>query len=697
MAAAPSLPHRLDRTVLARGLRIVVVGTILGAVYVTTLLPGVGYHGDTAKFQFVGRILGTPHSTGYPAYTMLNYLFVRACPFGDLAYKANLLSALLAVAGVILLVELLVTLDVAPFLAAVAGLTFGLTPTLWSQAVVAEVYTLNLLFVAIVLLLMVLWYRLREERYLLAGCGVFALSLGNHLTMITFLPAILWLVLATDRRILLRRRTLLLVGAAVLVGASQYAYLFWRTGASGVGYLESRARTLADLWWIVRGGEFAERQFAFGPAELVVVRVPIFVRLLVEQYGAAIGLVLLGVAILRDRKLNVFFLLSAAGNVFYGLNYNIPDIFVYFIPTYFVAAVYLGTGLDRLGEASERWVAAGRGMASTFRRVPEEAGRSLLLMSPVALLLPTGASAPVFLLLVPPVSALVALGMARAPLVLLPVLLLVTNFGPIDQSDNTAGAKQAEAVLDTVGDDAVIVASPYDYEFYQYLLYYLKGEGRERGVNKNLYLVGDYCPEDVAAYLCDDRSFVTPRDGEGFENALDAVRVPTGLPVYRVDHWGVAQLEFCRTPDRHCAFVLPPNRYWTDLAGTETEGWYWSEAAGDERWRWSAGQGPIRIFTRRDARLVLRAEVASVRLPQRLNVRVDGEWRSSVVVTSGWGQPIAPITLDLAPGEHVVELVGEAPADLVPARSPDARPLAFALINLVVQPEDEGETCEPWS
>ena len=53
---------------------------ILGGVYFATLLPGVGYSGDTSKFQFLGKILGIPHPTGYPLYLVLNNLFVTLFP-----------------------------------------------------------------------------------------------------------------------------------------------------------------------------------------------------------------------------------------------------------------------------------------------------------------------------------------------------------------------------------------------------------------------------------------------------------------------------------------------------------------------------------------------------------------------------------------------------------------------------------------
>src|SRR5262245_39322630 len=135
---------------------------LLLAVYAATLLPGVGYHPDTARFQFVPRVLGIPHQTGFPTYLVLNRLFVALLPLGSVAWRANLLSAVFpALAGVVLLRLVLEIGDrgvrAAPAFA--AALAFGLTRTLWSQSVVAEVYTLNLLFTALVLLFFLRWAR----------------------------------------------------------------------------------------------------------------------------------------------------------------------------------------------------------------------------------------------------------------------------------------------------------------------------------------------------------------------------------------------------------------------------------------------------------------------------------------------------------------------------------------------------------
>jgi len=81
------------------------------AVYARTALRGPGL-GDTAKFQFVGHILGVPHATGYPLYILMSHV-ASEVPLGTLATRASLLSAVCAPVAVGLVFAILRTLHVA--------------------------------------------------------------------------------------------------------------------------------------------------------------------------------------------------------------------------------------------------------------------------------------------------------------------------------------------------------------------------------------------------------------------------------------------------------------------------------------------------------------------------------------------------------------------------------------------------------
>ncbi len=96
---------------------VVFVAAILGVIYIRTLSPVIGPFGDMAKFAFLGKILGTPHTSGYPTYMVLNHIFVTTFPKGTLAWKANLLSAIFSAATACFLYGTLISLQVRKIIA----------------------------------------------------------------------------------------------------------------------------------------------------------------------------------------------------------------------------------------------------------------------------------------------------------------------------------------------------------------------------------------------------------------------------------------------------------------------------------------------------------------------------------------------------------------------------------------------------
>ncbi len=399
-------------------LAILSLTVILGWVYTSTLLPGVGFSGDTAKFQFLGKILGIPHPTGYPLYLVLNNLFVNVFPFGSVAYKANLLSAVFAIGGCIVLFKLLEYLGLKPLFALPVALSLGLSRILWSQAVVAEVYTLHLLLMTSVIYALIRWHS-GEERAFYVATGLYALSFGNHLTSITLLPAFVYMTLATNPKVFIQPRKVLWVVGVVVLGALQYSYLFWRYFNPDVYYAEVFDGT--NLITYVTGGDFKNVMFTYTWQQLLTERLPFVLTLLSRSlplWGlAAVGAV---VGLKRHKHVTLGVLIYLFSHTFYAMNYDIPDIAVYFIPSTLALALLGGIALLAL-------------------QVSWEERRSV----------------------------------AAAPL-LIPLVFLLLNYRSVDMSQQTADQRGVEAVLSTVQERAVILTPSYNT--YEYFLYYLLAE-----------------------------------------------------------------------------------------------------------------------------------------------------------------------------------------------------------------------------
>ena len=332
-----------------------VMAATLG-VYAATLAPGLTWanHGtDGGDLITAAATLGVPHPSGYPTYVLLARLFL-ALPFGSPAWRANLLSAVCA-AGAAALVTLLVEQgSAAPrrFALAgglVAGLAFGLSPVLWSQAVIAEVYALHVLLIGLILYTCPLGGPLPPpgRRDLLAG-GVFGLALGNHLTTLLLLPAWLagplWGAPARRPRDVAGRLALRLAGLAA--GLCVYVYLpLAATQHPPVDW--GRPVDWAGFWWTVSGAPY--RALAFGlPSRLVLNRVEGWASLIVAQFGlvgmigACYGLFFGQGAGARVKRLTGW---QALVFSIFAIGYNTPNSYAYLLPAFLALAVWLGLGL----------------------------------------------------------------------------------------------------------------------------------------------------------------------------------------------------------------------------------------------------------------------------------------------------------------------------------------------------------------
>jgi hypothetical protein len=122
---------------------ILVLGLFLAflAIYIRTAAPSV-LSGDSAEFQMAAPLLGVPHPTTYPLYTLLGKLATLLIPFGDMAYRVTLVSAGAAAGAVAIFFLLARRVTGSTPAALVAALALGVTPGLWNAATLAEVYAL---------------------------------------------------------------------------------------------------------------------------------------------------------------------------------------------------------------------------------------------------------------------------------------------------------------------------------------------------------------------------------------------------------------------------------------------------------------------------------------------------------------------------------------------------------------------------
>jgi 4-amino-4-deoxy-L-arabinose transferase-like glycosyltransferase len=333
-------------------------------VYLLTACSTV-YNLDSAEFSAAAHVLGIVRATGYPLYLLLGKAFTLLMPMGDVAFRLNVMSALCAAGTIALIYRILWSLTRQRVAALSASFLFAFSYYFWTQAVVAEVYTLHTLLMASLLLLLLRWEATRSDGLLVAFGLLYGLSFGNHMSTILLAPGFALFLFAVDGRALLRPRHLLLLLLPFLAGLGVYLYLPVRYQAQPafnyVGRYDAQGnfialdlRQPANLWWLVSGKAFRGLMFDYTPAELVKEVGQAAYRLWGNYLG--IGLVpgLMGGWVQMRKKPRHFALFGVlfAANLVFFINYRVVDKAVMFVPAYLVWAVWIGEGFNWL----VRWV-----------------------------------------------------------------------------------------------------------------------------------------------------------------------------------------------------------------------------------------------------------------------------------------------------------------------------------------------------
>jgi Protein O-mannosyl-transferase TMEM260-like len=346
-------------------------GLVALGVYLRTLAPGLVGVLDAPMFQFVGRVLGVAHNPGYPLYVLLTFAF-SYLPIGSLAYRINLFSALLGAIAVALTFLLARQLECGRLVALSAALGLAFGQVFWSQAVIAEVYTLHAAIVAGVLLLLIVWARTGRAACYYASVALFAAGLGNHTTLVGFAPGAALFVLLTNPAFALRWRTLVATVVILALGILQYGFVLIRS-LDPTAYVESRATTVAELLDVMLGGQFRDRLFAFGWHAVVFDRLPfLFERVIVpEMTLPALALAIIGAVWLLQRRFPAALLLffGMAAILGFAVNYSVVDTPVFVIPAVMVLWVSAAAGAEQATRLAKK-VRAGAVVSTAALLVP---------------------------------------------------------------------------------------------------------------------------------------------------------------------------------------------------------------------------------------------------------------------------------------------------------------------------------------
>jgi tetratricopeptide (TPR) repeat protein len=252
-------------------------------VYAWTVAPSVTLL-DSGEFITAATHFGVPHPPGYPLWTLLTWLFTLL-PLGNAAWEVNIFSGICASIAIGLCAAmgrgslrwLFSPADarLASVCSLAGALLLAFSFSVWSQAVIAEVYSLHILLIALYALALHAWIRDPESiARLLIVFFVLTLSFANHQLTIILVPLPFLAVL------LVRRELLPDVIAAVLTtGLLVYGAFAWLSGdvalvktATRLAYCVIAAVT---VFLIIRRGSIRWRLMLLMPVAVIFGLLPL--------------------------------------------------------------------------------------------------------------------------------------------------------------------------------------------------------------------------------------------------------------------------------------------------------------------------------------------------------------------------------------------------------------------------------------
>lgn len=455
-------------------------------LYLSTIAPTLtwGWDGkavDGGELVAAAHILGVPHPPGYPTYTLLLKGFITVVPVGDVAFRGNLFSALLAVITIFLVFWTIFRLCLTIRPTASSGLAivgavmgsavFAASPLFWSQAVVTEVYTLNTAFtigltlVAMRLALHVAAGSKREPSkwdLLLFGL-LFGVGLGNHLTLLAVgAPLLLWIALARGWR---RVVSPWLIGSLV-IGLSVYLYLPIRA-AQYPGINWGGANTLDGIVWMVTGQAY--QQYAFGvSASSLLDRMITWLELVFSQFnplGLFFGIIAVRPLFTKATGLLVASAVSIIALTVYSISYNTVDFEVLMVPAFLLFSVWTGFGLF--------WI-----LTEWINVDPTAVEGAKVIKLPMPL-------------------SYQALALSAIALVLVPGMLIVFNYGDQNLRDDKSALEHGQKLLASVPDGSVLMSASEEDVFSLWYMHYVAQPERNIAIIATPLLQFDWYKDTV--------------------------------------------------------------------------------------------------------------------------------------------------------------------------------------------------------
>ncbi len=213
---------------------------------------------DDGLFLLVAYFNGVAHPPGYPVYTLLTHLATWV-PAGSIASRVHAFTAILGALACVCLYKVIRQLVSGNLYAVVAAFTYGYSLTFWSQSIIAEVYSLNVLIFLLLLLMSLMYSRSidagQRQRTLNWMGLLYGLGLSNHWPLLCLsTPVFLSILWPYRSQVLQQLSRAMLFG---VMGLLPYAWMVLRSQMDPPISFYGPINTWQEFWSYISREDYA--------------------------------------------------------------------------------------------------------------------------------------------------------------------------------------------------------------------------------------------------------------------------------------------------------------------------------------------------------------------------------------------------------------------------------------------------------
>lgn len=313
----------------------------------STLSPSVGLI-DAGELIFGIDYLNILHPPGYPFFTLLGKVFFLFLPFLSPAFKGNLFSFFIGFLAIIILYLLIKKITNDKLISLIFITTFSLSNLFWSIINEIEVYSLT------VFLMVFICYLFLKSEKINITCFLFyilGIALTHHLMILAIvLPILIYFFLTKKKKIIIFLIFLFL-------GFSLYFYLPIRASLKPI-FNWGNPKDFLHFFWHISGRQYRVWFFSLPLEEVIRNFLKEINFLLKEMLYFYFLLSFWGIYFLFKKNKNFAFVLifTAIIGILNAVNYSIPDIQPYYLPTYIPLIIFSANGFNNVKIFSQKIV-----------------------------------------------------------------------------------------------------------------------------------------------------------------------------------------------------------------------------------------------------------------------------------------------------------------------------------------------------